>query len=137
MKKITVYTDGGAINNPGPAAIGVVVIGSTNVTPKTYSQSIGNRTNNEAEYEAVIFALKKLKTLYGKKTVKQVPIQFYSDSKLMVNQLNHKFKIQNENIVPLFIKTWNLLLDYNDISFSYIPREKNTFADGLVKQAFK
>ena len=132
-RKVTVHTDGGALNNPGPAAIGVVIQGTADATPRTYSASIGDRTNNEAEYEAVIFALKKLKSLYGKEVVRDVSIEFFSDSTLMVQQLNHKFKIEHDNIVPLFIKIWNLLIHFGSVTFRYIPREQNRLADGLVK----
>ena len=60
-KKIIIYTDGGSRNNPGDAALGVVI------NDKKYSKYIGIKTNNEAEYEAIIFALKKVKQLIGKK----------------------------------------------------------------------
>ena len=59
-------TDGGSRGNPGPAAIGVVVCDEKGATVKKYSEYLGEKTNNEAEYEAVIFALKKVKALYGK-----------------------------------------------------------------------
>ncbi len=68
--KIIIYTDGGSRGNPGPSAIGVFV---TNGLDKKYSEYIGEATNNEAEYQAVIFALKKLKLLLGKEKIKNAP----------------------------------------------------------------
>ena len=66
MSKIIIYTDGGARGNPGPAAIGVVIQKSDGGLKREYCEYIGETTNNEAEYRAVIFALKKLKQLSKK-----------------------------------------------------------------------
>ena len=68
-EKIIVYTDGGARGNPGPAATGVVITDEKGNFIKKYSKEIGIRTNNEAEYEAVIFALQKIKQLFGKENI--------------------------------------------------------------------
>ena len=69
--KLIIYTDGGARGNPGPAAIGVVIQNEKGNTIKKYGEKIGEKTNNEAEYEAVIFALRKLKQLFGKENTKK------------------------------------------------------------------
>lgn len=127
--KIIIYTDGGSRGNPGPAALGVVI------NNKHYSQSLGIKTNNEAEYEAVIFALKKAKHLFGKKNLKETEVEVNMDSELIVQQLNHRYKIEGEKIAPLFLKVWNLLLDFGTVQFHYIPREKNKEADKLVNAA--
>ncbi len=132
--KITIYTDGGARGNPGPAAIGVVII-QNGQTIKKYSEFIDEATNNQAEYQAVVFALKKVKLLFGKKKAKETEIEFYSDSELIIKQLNHQYKIKEEELQPLFIKTWNLMLDFKQVIFKHIPREKNKEADRLVNQA--
>ena len=132
--KTTIYTDGGARNNPGPAAIGVV-IQKQGQTFKKYSEFIGEATNNEAEYQAVVFALKKAKLLFGKKKTKEMEIELYSDSELIVKQLIHEYKIKESNLQPLFIKVWNLTLDFKQVNFKHILREKNKEADELVNQA--
>ena len=74
MEKLIVYTDGGARGNPGPAAIGVVIQDANGNTLKTYGETIGEKTNNEAEYQAVIFTLKKIKQLFGKEKATCVAI---------------------------------------------------------------
>jgi ribonuclease HI len=132
--KITLYTDGGARGNPGPAAIGIVVQ-QKGQTLKKYSEYIGEATNNQAEYQAVIFALKKVKLLFGKKEAKVMEIEVMMDSELVAKQLNHQYKIKEEDLQPLFLKVWNLMLDFGQVSFKYIPREKNKEADRLVNQA--
>lgn len=133
MSKLIVHTDGGAIGNPGPAGIGIIIKGEKK--EKEYSEFIGNGTNNEAEYKAIIFALKKVKLLFGKKKIKNLEIDFYLDSELLVNQLNGKYKIKEKDLQPLFLEAWNLKIDFKSVNFTYIPREKNKKADELVRQA--
>lgn len=135
LKKIIIYTDGGSRGNPGPAAIGVVICNKKGEEIKKYSEYIGRTTNNEAEYQAVIFALKKIKQLFGKKNVKNLEVEINSDSELLVNQLNGKYKILDSKIGNLFLKTWNLEIDLGRVKFNLIPREKNKTADQLVNEA--
>ncbi len=130
-EKIIVYTDGGSRGNPGPAAIGVIIDGLSTES-KQYYEFLGETTNNEAEYQAVIFALKKIRQLVGKEKLKNIPIEIYLDSELVVNQLNGYYKIEDEKLQLLFMKIWNLKLDFGKISFHHIPREKNKLADKLV-----
>ncbi len=132
-EKIIVYADGGARGNPGPAAIGVVIMRGNRAIGK-YAESVGKRTNNEAEYEAVIFALKKLKHLFGKQKTRDLEIEVKMDSELVVRQLSGKYKITEKRFYPLFIKIWNLKMDFGDISFTEIPREKNREADRLLNE---
>jgi ribonuclease HI len=134
MKKVIFYTDGGAIGNPGPAAIGIVLCNEKKEIVKTFSQKIGERTNNEAEYLAAIFALSKFKALFGKKMAKITEVEIRSDSQLLVNQMNGKFKILEEKIKPLFIELWNQKLDFKKVSFNLISRNQNQIADSLVKK---
>lgn len=137
MNKIIIYTDGGSRGNPGPAGIGVV-IGDPSTSlgaGKEYAEYIGEATNNEAEYQAIIFALKKAKHLIGGQKAKKAEIEIRADSELAVKQLEGKYKILDEKIQPLFIKIWNLRLDFGNIAFKLIPREQNKKADRLVNQA--
>ncbi|MDO8556872.1 MAG: ribonuclease HI family protein [Candidatus Jorgensenbacteria bacterium] len=135
--KLTIYTDGGARGNPGPAGIGVVI----NENPamgfkaKHYSETIGRTTNNVAEYKAVIFALKKAKLLLGGDKANEVEIEIKSDSEFVVRQLNGTYKLKDEELKPFFIEIWNLKQDFKNVSFSHVPREHNTTADSLVNRA--
>lgn len=132
--KITIYTDGGARNNPGPAAIGVVIIQNDQILKK-YAEFIGQATNNQAEYQAVIFAIKKIKLLFGKKEAKKMELEFLIDSELVVKHLNHQYKIKEKDLQSLFIEVWNLMIDFKKIDFKHILREDNKEADKLVNQA--
>lgn len=130
-EKIIMYTDGGSRNNPGPAAIGVYV----ETLSKKYGECIGIKTNNEAEYAALIFGLKKVKALIGKDKIKKCEIECRLDSELVVKQLNHEYKLKEKHIQDFFIEIWNLTLDFGKVTFIHIPREKNKIADALVNEA--
>ena len=127
--KLTIYTDGGARGNPGPAAIGAVV------GNKKYGEYIGETTNNVAEYKALAFALKKAKALLGKKKAKETEVECYMDSELLTKQLTGQYKIEDEGLQPLWLEIWNLKLDFKKVDFHHIPREKNKEADKMVNEA--
>ena len=131
MEKIIIYTDGGSRGNPGPAAIGVWI----ETLSKKYGETIGTASNNDAEYQALIFALKKTKALLGKQKAKQSSLECRLDSELVVKQLNHDYKISKENTQKYFIEVWNAMLDFKSVAFIHIPREQNKIADALVNKA--
>ncbi len=133
--KYILYTDGGSRGNPGEAAIGVVICDDKGQALKKYGEGIGETTNNEAEYQALIFGLKKLKQVFGKDEMKKSSLEVRMDSELIVSQLNHKYKIEEPNLQKLFLQVWNLMLDFGPIKFVAIPREENKEADRLVNQA--
>ena len=135
MEKIIIYADGGSRGNPGPAGAGVAIADGKGKIIKEYSVFLGVKTNNEAEYEAVIFGLRKIKALLGKEKIKNAEIEFRLDSQLVVRQLNGEYKIETPTLFPLFIKIWNLRMDFGTVKFSEIPREKNKEADRLANKA--
>lgn len=132
MKEIKIYTDGGARGNPGPAAAAFVVVDLGRIVHRQ-SKYLGKRTNNEAEYEALLMALEWLNK--NKESVTGRKISFLLDSQLMVRQLNGDYKVKSKNLKPLVAKTMLLerSLD-NKISYTSIRREKNKLADGLVNK---
>ncbi|MFA6495193.1 MAG: ribonuclease HI family protein [Candidatus Paceibacterota bacterium] len=129
--KIIIYTDGGSRGNPGPAAIGVYV----KTLDKKYGVTIGTATNNDAEYQAVIFALKKIKQLVGSENAAQTSVEIRSDSQLIVNQLSGMFKLKEQSLWKYFIDIWNRKQDFASVAFAYVPREENSVADAMVNQA--
>lgn len=126
-----IYTDGGSRGNPGPAALGVYL----ETLDKRYSEFLGTRTNNEAEYAAIAFAMKKARSLLGKAKAKTVSIECRMDSELACRQLNHQYKIENSKLQPYFLEVWNLMLDFHSVTFVHVPREKNTIADAEANRA--
>ncbi|MCL5004340.1 MAG: ribonuclease HI family protein [Patescibacteria group bacterium] len=129
-QKIIAYCDGGSRGNPGPSAIGVYIP----QLKKEYSKFLGQATNNEAEYQAAIFALKKIKHLIGGEKAEKAEIEIKMDSELVVNQLNGKYKIKEKSLTPFFIEIWNLKQDFGNVKFFYIPREENKEADRMVNK---
>jgi len=126
-----IFTDGGSRGNPGKSAIGVFFKDLN----KEYSEQVGILTNNVAEYKAVIFSLKKAKQLLGKNKCEKEEVEIRSDSELLVNQMNAKYKIKDEDLIPLFVEIWNLCQDFKKVRFIHIKREENRKADELVNRA--
>src|SRR6056297_3318577 len=127
--RLQVYTDGGARGNPGPAGIGAVFYDETGKNIKEISEYLGETTNNQAEYKAVLRALQEAKKLGGKE------LKFYIDSELVVKQLNGEYKVKNKNLQPLFVQIYNLTLDFKKVNFFHVRREKNKEADKLANRA--
>lgn len=125
------YSDGGSRGNPGPAALGVYI----ETLDKRFGEFLGTKTNNEAEYMAIVAGLKKIKSLIGKEKAKQTEVECRMDSELACRQLNHIYKIENEKLQPLFFQVWNLMLDFKSVTFVHVFREKNTIADAEANKA--
>src|SRR5947199_958643 len=104
----TIYTDGAARGNPGPAAYAYIIErpGQDDVE---FCQRLGNATNNVAEYTALIEALKKAKTLGGRRLI------VHSDSELMVKQMNGEYKVKNAGLQPLFEEARRLRGDFDRV----------------------
>ena len=134
MSKLIIYTDGGSRGNPGPSACGVVIKNDKNEVILKTSKYLGETTNNQAEYEALVLALQKAKGIFKSQKIKKGNLECYLDSELVVRHLNHEYKIKDEGLQPLFIKVWNLTLDFNSVKFIHIPREKNKLADEMVNR---
>lgn len=135
MKKVIVYTDGGARGNPGPAGIGVQVMDEKGTVLKEVSEFIGNSTNNFAEYHAVVVALNTLKKLYSKKT-KEMSFELRMDSELVKKQLNSEYQIKDPGLVPMFIEIHNLRVSsFPYLTIKHVRREQNKEADRLANEA--
>jgi len=135
QEEIYIYTDGGSRGNPGPAAIGVVILNKNKKLLKEFGQYLGEKTNNFAEYSALVAALKKVKQILGKNKISQAKINIFMDSELVVKQFLGQYKIQDKDLQELFLEVWNLKTDFGEINFNHIPREKNKRADELVNEA--
>lgn len=127
--KLISFSDGGARGNPGPAGIGAVLYNEKNELLEELSRYLGETTNNQAEYRALIMALEKAQALGA------TEMECYLDSELVVKQLNREYKVKNKDLAPLFLKIHNISLAFKKITFTHVPREKNSIADGLANQA--
>ena len=127
--KLTIHTDGGARGNPGPAGIGVVIADEKGSVIKEVAEYIGETTNNQAEYKAVVRAMEEAKKIGAGE------LDFYLDYELVVKQLKREYKVKNKELAPLFIKIFNRVQDFKKVSFTHVPRERNWHADSLVNKA--
>jgi ribonuclease HI len=128
-KKLIIYTDGGARNNPGPAGIGAVLLDEKGNEVDSISEYIGKATNNQAEYKAIIAGVKKAKDLDAEE------LECFLDSELVVKQLNREYRVKDKDLASLFVQVYNLSLSFKKISFNHIRREQNKEADRLVNLA--
>ncbi|MDO8526521.1 MAG: ribonuclease HI family protein [Deltaproteobacteria bacterium] len=129
MKSFTIYTDGAARGNPGPAGAGWVILdahGKLLVENKKY---LGELTNNQAEYQALLLALNEMQKMGTGSLV------LCSDSELMVRQLKGEYKVKNEGLKPLFREAVLILSRFEGHHLKHIPREQNGEADRLANEA--
>ncbi len=134
MSKLKIYTDGGARGNPGPAACGVIIQNEKGEIVSELSRYIGEATNNQAEYSALILALEEAGSIFLKENSSKKHVECYLDSELVVKQLKREYRIKNEGLKPFYVKVIKLISSFDSIKFNYIPREKNKLADKLVNR---
>lgn len=128
MKRATLFTDGGARGNPGPAAIGFVLSGIGG-TPISFKEYIGKGTNNQAEYRALLSGISRAK----EEGVED--LMCYLDSELVVKQVRGEYRVKNEDLKILLAEIKKLLPSFRSITFEHVPRAKNAAADKLVNEA--
>ena len=127
MEKLKLFIDGSSYGNPGLAGVGVVVVDEKNNLILQDAQPIGIRTNNQAEYEALILGLKHVLKL------KPQHVDIFSDSELLVSQVKGEAKVRSKPLIPLYETSINLLKQLESYNIHSIPRELNTLADKLAK----
>lgn len=134
-QRLSIYTDGGARKNPGPAAVGVVIKSETGVLIASFGKALGTATNNIAEYEGVIAALDWVKKAQADVGTSANGLQFFMDSLLVVMQLTGKYRVKEPHLKTLLYKIREQEQHLNiPISYSHIPREQNWEADALVNK---
>ena len=127
-KKFSIFTDGGARGNPGPAAIGVII------DELRYGEYIGETTNNVAEYKAVIFALTKTAELAGSGNESDASLIIHTDSELIARQMTGKYKVKQPHLQELHAEATRLTKEFASVEFIIVRREKNTEADAMVNE---
>ena len=132
LDEVVVYFDGGARGNPGPAAIGAVVL-DPSTTPPTrlaaVSERIGETTNNVAEYRALIGGLEAAASTPSR------AVKVRGDSKLVIEQVAGRWKVKQEHLRPLHARARALLSHYEAVDLAHVRRELNSDADALVNAA--
>ncbi|HOX41475.1 MAG TPA: ribonuclease HI family protein [bacterium] len=139
MSKLYINTDGGSRGNPGPAAIGIVFCDESEKVLYSHKEFIGEgKTNNEAEYTALIRAFEILpkSKWFSDHDGNGGEVICRLDSQLVVEQVNGNYKIKQEHLKILLERIKTLYQTYHlKISFIHIPREDNKLADKLVNEA--
>ncbi len=125
-----IYCDGAARGNPGPAGAGAVIKDAQGRVLAEIAAYLGDyRTNNEAEYEALILALKKARELGA------TGVSCRADSKLVIEQTLGRWKIKAPHLRKFRTEAWELLSGFRPYEFRHIPREENGEADALANRA--
>lgn len=128
-EKLIFYIDGASRGNPGKAAIGVVMMDGSGRVIDELKRYIGETTNNTAEYQALIEALTEGKRLGAR------DVQVFSDSELLVRQINGVYKVRDEKLLDLYKEAKRLISGFSDFKIGHITRDKNARADSLANQA--
>lgn len=129
---IRIFCDGGSRGNPGPAAIGAVVLDASREPPTvltTVSEAIGIATNNIAEYQALVSALEAAAEFGARR------VEVRADSQLLIRQLEGRYRVKNEGLRPLYQQAMKLLAGYAEVDLQHVYREDNVEADALVNAA--
>jgi ribonuclease HI len=129
--KLTMYTDGGARGNPGPAAVGIYICNEKGESVFEDGECIGHATNNVAEYQALLTGLARAKALGA------IEISCHLDSELVVRQLTGKYKIKNYNLQKLFDQAKKKEQEFSKVTYTHLRREEDGMrrADQLVNRA--
>lgn len=126
MKRLVIHTDGGARGNPGPAGIGVVIRDADTLeTLEEHGEYVGETTNNQAEYRAVILGLTRAIALGADQ------VEIVTDSELLVKQAQGLYRVKNPGIVDRFQEMQHLCRQLKACRFRHVPREHNKRADYL------
>jgi ribonuclease HI len=127
--KVVVNVDGGSRGNPGPAGIAAVATDPSGGVLAERSETIGEATNNVAEYRALLLGIKLAKELGADEA------KFVGDSKLIVEQVRGNWKVKEEHLRPLHTKVKDALREIPKWSITHVRRERNTRADELLNEA--
>jgi ribonuclease HI len=128
VMEIKIYADGGSRGNPGPSASGYVLLTTDGQIIKQNGIYLGITTNNQAEYKALLFALKDAVELESK------IVDVYMDSLLVINQMKSIYKIKNKDLIPIHQEITALLKHFEKVIFNHVPRELNKLADTEVNK---
>lgn len=131
LHRVTLYTDGSSLGNPGRAGVGVVIYNEDNKVVKKVAEFIGVTTNNVAEYMALVYALEEALHLRARK------VECFLDSELLVRQLKGSYKVRDNKLKLLYHQVKHLESFFENVNFHHTNREGNKEADRLARKAAK
>jgi ribonuclease HI len=124
-----IYIDGGSRGNPGPAGLGVVLIGPDGEIAERVHRSLGHATNNTAEYRALLAGLERARALGFTDH-----LTVYSDSELLVRQMQGRYQVKHPGLRPLYLAAREQVAGFRRVTIQHIPREMNGEADALANR---
>jgi ribonuclease HI len=127
--KVVINVDGGSRGNPGPAGIAAVATDPSGESLAERSETIGQATNNVAEYRALLLGIELAKELEADE------VEFVGDSLLIIEQVRGKWKVKQDHLRPLHTKVKDALRDLPSWSIRHVKRDENTRADELLNEA--
>jgi len=120
LRELRTYSDGASRGNPGPAAAAIKIVDENGVVVKKFSKFLGRKTNNQAEYEALIEALQLARGFT------KGYMHCFLDSELVVKQLNGEYQVRNPRLEVLWLKVRELQQHFQSVHFNHISRtDKN------------
>lgn len=128
-EELTLYTDGGSRGNPGPAALGVVLKDGAGETVESYGEYLGETTNNQAEYRALLSGIRKALALGAKR------LKVYMDSELIVKQMKGEYRVKDKELAKIYLLIHNEIIHLKKVEFHHVRREHNKEADAMVNEA--
>lgn len=128
ISEIKLYGDGGSRGNPGPSASGYVLIDMDDNVIETNGEYLNITTNNQAEYHSLRLGLERAKQLNVSK------IHVFMDSMLVINQMKGIFKVKNKELMSVHKIIKELVANFDEVSFTHVPRELNKLADAEVNR---
>ncbi len=131
----TIHADGGSRGNPGPAGSGAMIRDHLGNSVASVSEFLGVRTNNFAEYEAVILAFETLTKLIGTERAGVATVEVKMDSELVVKQMKGVYKVKHPAMKAQFARLLQAATPFKSTSFSHVPRAENSDADALANEA--
>lgn len=131
----SIHADGGARGNPGPAGAGALIRDELGNAVAAVSKFLGHRTNNFAEYEAVILAFGELAKIVPPASHKRTEVAVKMDSELVVKQMNKVYKVKHPVMKEQFARLTHAASAFGSVTFTHIPRAQNSDADALANQA--
>jgi len=128
MKQAKLFTDGGARGNPGPAATAFVICKMDDSVVEKSGKYIGQTTNNQAEYQALLSGLGRCLELGVEE------LEVYMDSELVVKQLHGLYRVKNSELKPHFQAVQIMMPEFKSIKFTHVPRALNKLADAELNR---
>jgi ribonuclease HI len=129
VKRAVLYADGACRGNPGPAGSGAALVNEEGHVVAEAMRHLGHGTNNVAEYTALIIGLEEAR----RHDVEELEVRM--DSKLVVEQMNGKWRVRDAKLIPLAIRARELFAQFPKRQIRHIPRDQNAVADALANRA--